>query len=400
MKTLILRLCFCLMPIWMLASCTKDEFSEPKASVGTTLNHPNVEGDYSVKSLQITWKEINSGNEINVSPQPVEATNLTSELPYGTYIATVQGEVEIDDAGQKKTYAIKGYLDNIVITNATAAVTLDLFLSDPSAKFVFKEIFFTGTLTPEQKKYNGDKYFILQNNSTDTLFADGLIIAQSSFLTTTKRVYTPDVMSEAFTTDEIIMLPGSGNEHPVYPGQQLIIANNAIDHTAYNTNSLDLRNADFEIELISTINVDNPAVPNTISLAGNLLMHDRGYTSYVLARLPEGMTSAQFLEQTAYTYSYIGGTGREMFFDAYKIPNEYVMDAVNLSVAESFEWLVTAPTLDMSWTYCGKVSSDANRYGKSVTRKTLSTSNQGLVFLQDTNNSAEDFQAETVPSLK
>ena len=57
-------------------------------------------------------------------------------------------------------------------------------------------------------------------------------------------------------------------------------------------------------------------------------------------------------------------------------------------------WLVTAPSLDLGWTYCGSVDQDASRYGKSVRRKVASTTADGIVLLQDTNNSAADFEAE------
>jgi hypothetical protein len=55
--------------------------------------------------------------------------------------------------------------------------------------------------------------------------------------------------------------------------------------------------------------------------------------------------------------------------------------------------------LDKGWTYCGKVDSDATRYGKSVRRKALSTTSNGKKILKDTNNSTLDFSPEAKPSL-
>ena len=73
----------------------------------------------------------------------------------------------------------------------------------------------------------------------------------------------------------------------------------------------------------------------------------------------------------------------------YKIPNKWVLDAVNLCVESEYEWNVTSPALDRGWTYCGKVNSDKTRYGKSVRRKVLSG-----ITLQDTNDSSVDFLPE------
>lgn len=383
-----------------LSACKKDTLTEQFAAVQVIMTYPNINGQYSIKNMTAKLTETNTGTVNTVALNDLNSSIVSANLPYGTYIVSLEGDVEITENGQVKSYKLKGYQDNLIINSALASFPVSLFLSDPSAKFVFKEVFFTGTITPEGKAYNGDKYFILYNNSTDTLYADGLILAQSKFLTTTKQNYTPDVMNEAFTTDDIIMLPGSGKEHPVAPGKQVLIANNAINHKEVNSNSIDLTHADFEIELISTINIDNPAVPNTITLSGNMVMHNRGFTSYVLAQLPEVKTPQQWLDESKYTYSYLSATGREMKVDAYKIDNKYILDAVNLSIKQGFAWIVTAPSVDMGWTYCGSTSSDATRYGKSVIRKTLSSSNGGLLFLQDTNNSTEDFTPESVASLK
>lgn len=401
MKTTMQRIGIYLMAIFVITACQKDPFLEDATTLQITLNYPAVEGALEIKDLSVSFREINSGEESHIEINTTGSQETyTIELPYGTYIATADGEAEVVENGQSKNYALKAYLPNVVLNSVDEHIELDIFLSDPNAQFVFKEIFFTGTRTPEDRAYNGDKYFIIYNNSTEVLYADGLIIAQSSFLTTTQRDYTPDVMNEAFTSNQIIMIPGSGTDHPVNPGEQIVIANNAIDHREYNANSLDLTGADFEIDLIGSINVDNPAVPNTTSLVGNMLMHDRGFKSYVLAKLPEGMTTEQFLDESAYTHSYVAENGRQIAQDANKIPNEYIMDAVNLSVQEAFEWIVTAPSLDMSWTYCGTTASDSNRYGKAVARKEASGLQEDVIFLQDTNNSAEDFEAETAPSLK
>lgn len=108
---------------------------------------------------------------------------------------------------------------------------------------------------------------------------------------------------------------------------------------------------------------------------------------------------ADFKTQNAYTTTYINAVGNPTNAQVYKVENSSIIDAVNLSVASEYEWIVTSPSLDMGWTYCGKVDSDANRYGKSVIRKILSTTPDGRKIYKDTNNSTVDFDPEQKASL-
>lgn len=82
----------------------------------------------------------------------------------------------------------------------------------------------------------------------------------------------------------------------------------------------------------------------------------------------------------------------------YEVPNTWILDAVNLSVSAGYVWNVTSATLDSGWTHCGTTTNDATRYGKSVRRKVIEVKN-GRNVLKDTNNSTDDFDAETTPSL-
>jgi hypothetical protein len=379
----------------LYTGCKKDKDTVPTQSTITLLSPNNLTG-VTVVNATITAKETNTGNTITI--KDVKSNSVPLSLAQGSYDFSVEGEISYTLDGATKNTKIKGLKQSQVIVGATTAVDVQLYIYNDEANFVIKEIFFTGTVTPEGKTYNGDKYVIIHNNSDKVLYADGLAFAESDFLTTTKRVYTPDVMNEAFTTKTIIIVPGSGTEYPIKPGESFTIANNAINHLEGNANSLDLRNSKFEVDLLSSINVDNPQVPNTINVSAFLTMHNRGFKSYVLARL--NRTPDQFKAEQAYTNAYTNSAGNITNTSTYKIKNSDILDAVNLSVQSVFEWIVTSPALDMGWTYCGKVDSDATRFGKSVIRKVLSTTPDGRVIYKDTNNSTVDFNPESVPSLK
>ena len=78
----------------------------------------------------------------------------------------------------------------------------------------------------------------------------------------------------------------------------------------------------------------------------------------------------------------------------YKVPMSWVIDGINLSVEEEWQWNVLPAHIDNGWTYCGKTLNDKTRYGKAVIRKTGSDGKY-----VDTNNSTNDFTPEAKPSL-
>lgn len=382
--------CMALVCVILSTGCSKSDNEFPQSNAAVNLLSPNDLQSAQILDGTITFKEINSNSTVtssNISNNKIDIT-----IPQGSYNITFEGNIQYNLDGATVKNKVRAYKDGVVLSGSSMNVDLPLFLYSETAGFVIQEIFFTGTVTPENKVYNGDKYVAIYNNSDKVLYADSLVFAESHFLTSTKRVYTPDIMNDAFTSSSLVMIPGDGNDYPIQPGESFIIANNAINHKEYNTNSFDLSKSKFEIDLLPSINVDNPQVPNTINIAGFMTMHNRGFKSYAIFKM--GKSLDNFKTQNAYTTIYINSAGNPTSAQVYKIENNLIMDAVNLSVASVFEWIVTSPTLDMGWTYCGKVDSDATRYGKSVIRKVLSVTPDGRKIYKDTNNSTVDFDPE------
>ncbi|MBQ6649599.1 MAG: DUF4876 domain-containing protein, partial [Muribaculaceae bacterium] len=82
---------------------------------------------------------------------------------------------------------------------------------------------------------------------------------------------------------------------------------------------------------------------------------------------------------------------------AYKMPNEWIVDAVNCSVEAEYAWNVTHSSLDRGYAYCGTMDHDKTRYFHSVRRKMLYLKD-GKPVLKDTNNSSEDFNSHVIAS--
>ncbi len=276
-----------------------------------------------------------------------------------------------------------------------------------SNDLVIAEIFFSGTLRTSGNSYLGDDYIKLYNNSDHIVYADGLTIFESKFLTTEKYDYTPDIMAEAVTVDALYTIPGSGEDYPVKPGEYLLIADTGIDHRTINPNSFDLSKADFEWYDLSSspsnLDIDGPEVTNLDKwycyTQSFFMLHNRGFKAYGIARIP--IDKESYLKDYYYSYDYTmvhqSGTF-PMSQSAYRLPNEWIVDMVNCSVAAKQVWTVCDSSLDAGWTHCGEIDKDKNRFFRSVRRKLLGFDKTGIPILQDTNNSTEDFNPDCIPS--
>lgn len=329
----------------------------------------------------------------------------TLTLPIGVYNVAVEGQIAYAfDDSTMVTSSVKTTSDNLVVSksNLVQGKTLALNTYHAQDGLVLSEIFFSGTLTPEGKQYSDDQYIKIANNSDSVLYLDGLAFVESDFLTVIKQDYKPNILDKAMTVDAVYMFPGSGRDYPIQPGKEVVVAINAINHKEFNSKSIDLSSANFEIYDESSnpnfSDTDNPNVPNLINWydysASYFSMHNRGFKAYAICR--PTVDAQTFIKNYKYTYTYLFTFGEyafDMDGEAFKIPNDWIIDAVNLSVASEYKWNVTSSALDAGWAHCGSVDKDQSRYGKAVVRK-----KQNGKWV-DTNNSTNDFESDAQPTL-
>ena len=346
-------------------------------------------------------------------------TNLTTKeqttVDYGEPFSLLGGiyDVEVSATGSANGVACTFYgtATSVVIANSQPSFVVKLYMRDETTSdFLIEEIFFTGTLYPSGAQYHGDNYVKLYNNTDHTLYADGIALVESKFTSTQKFDYTPDIREDTMTVQALYVVPGSGTEHPVEPGHSFILCDIGIDHRATNENSFDLSSADYEWYDVSThastTDIDSEIVPNldkwycyTESI---WILHNRGFKSYALVRMPAGLTKEDYLRDYYYSYSYVISVAAgdfPMTQSSYKIPNAWIVDGVNCSVETDRQWDILPPSIDAGWTHCGYSDKDQSRYFKSVRRKMIALDENGNRILQDTNNSTNDFNTECVPSL-
>lgn len=203
-------------------------------------------------------------------------------LPAGTYNVTVEGIITYtDDSGVAET-KIGGVQSGLVVNGNELSKSIPIAPKSTSNDLILEEIFFTGSKTPEGQFYFGDQYFKITNNTDQVLYADGMLLIQSSFMTNEKQDYTPNIMGNALTARAIIKIPGTGNTYPVQPGESIVIAEDAINHKEFNPLSIDLSKANFQI-FKGENDVDNPKVTKMINVDGEMVIHTQGYYAYAFS---------------------------------------------------------------------------------------------------------------------
>jgi len=386
----------------LLNACKKDD--DNINTIVTTRNltlqlqNPDKVTNVRYGTLTLTLTELNKNEKVERIFTNLSQNELTLPLLMGSYELRIATTATYTLGGKTVAGELSAFVSKIdVLSDSSFKVPLSI--KAKGNDFIIEEIFFVGTLTPEGKQYFGDQYIKLYNNTDKVLYADGLVLADSKFLTVTKRDYTPNIMKEAFAVEGMVQIPGTGTQYPVQPGASIVIAEQGINHKENNPNSLDLSKANFENYYPPRVkDIDSPTVTNNINLYGILIFNNRGNRSYVIARFPEGTATSTL----RYDYEYevnVKGKIVKKTGSTLKIPNEWIVDAVNLSTEKGFEWLVTDTSLDSGYTYVTKDEEDKTRYGKSVRRKVLSENNGKPIF-KDTNNSTEDFEILTTPTLK
>ena len=330
----------------------------------------------------------------------------TAVVPEGRYNILATGNISYAIGSSTTTTRMKAEALAVGVTSngESSMVTLLFNNYNAEAGMVIEEIFFTSsTFSGTQRPYTDDQYLILTNNSDHLIYADSLAIVESKFQSDMQWELTPNLMKDAITVSWLYLIPGNGTSVPVYPGESILIALNAKDHTAINSNSIDLSGAQFEFYDVSPnaefIDEDNPAATNLIKWYSDLwsytMLNNKGSKSYGLVRMHSDYDT--FITSNYYKYTYIvnavWGT-YESSGDGYFIPNSWVIDWVNLAIKNEWAWNVASPSLDSGWTYCAETSSDRTRYGLSVIRKRDAGGK-----LIDTNNSTADFLPRQRPSL-
>lgn len=333
----------------------------------------------------------------------------TADVPVGNYHVEVAGVIDYSVDGMETTREVTATYETTVKTVATGDSNGENTFTVPvqvashaKGGFVISEICIAGTLTPAGKTYNYDGYFVITNNSDKVLYADSIAILETMYVSgaASHHEYTPNIIPTAFGAGVVYMIPGNGKSVKVNPGESVIIANNAIDHTAEaNANSYNLSTANFELydQTDRNLDTDNPLVTNMekwYCYSATIWMPSvQMNRSYAIAKMRG--TAAEFVSQHYQETQYVAASGKQMVAQLVSVPNEWILDAVNLSIKDDHDWSLLSPSLDAGFTYCLETFGDKTARGTAVVRK---KGTDGKYI--DTDNSTNDFTPRATPRMK
>ena len=387
----------------LLSSCSEDEAEK---YIDVTFNAiPKVAGALDISALEGTPVQFTEVRNQNTKSFPLDANGaVTASLPMGVYnvsieknITNAQGEqvvislrmenVNVNTVGQK----IEGYVNSLP-ANALGK------------DFIFSEVFFNGE-TNSGRMMHPDQYIVLFNPTEDVLYADGVSIGVTMHISWwPKELWYDSYYPDQVPIGGFITIPGSGKEHPVQPGEKLVIAFTAINHSevvngeiAYD-HAVDLSGADYEIYYGPDANdVDNPSVPNVLITENGdsygFFFQPRGYVSPVMFRLENGLQStvdAFVNSHTTLSKTHVEATETtpegDIDIHILAVETDKIIDGIQTSdVPQDVKTRVVPEVVDR-----GKFLVNGCHRQELCIRKEIKVGDK--IFYQDTNNSSEDMQ--------
>lgn len=336
-----------------------------------------------------------------------ETVNIENVVP-GIYTVNITGTALDAEANE---YYVNGSVVNKVLFEDKQC--LDIALRGLKVSpLVFKEIYYAGCRTPLGAVYFRDQFYELYNNSSSTIYLDGLYFANlTPGRATTKLPVWPEADGNNYAyAERVWRFPGTGNDYPLQPGESCVLAQFATNHQVeqYNPASpVNTSSAEFEFNVNNASIPDQPAIDmqhvfyngkSEIGTAKQYLTSIFG-GAYVVFQVPEGETWDPVGDKSMSTTDL--STAKKTLYA--KIPIRYVLDAVEAIDSESKMSAKRVPgVLDagITWvgsSYCGlgvsrRFSTDEN--GEPIMRDGIS------YIYQDTNNSTDDFERGVVPELR
>lgn len=378
--------------IFCLTGCSINEFRPgilrirlelPSGSEGITPDSTTL--TLTNQSLSTTYKVLTDGSGC-----------AELSLPAGSYVISVQKAV----TGNNTDYILSGGLSNIHFKGDGEDLDLIVpLIFSKKSRLLISEVYFSGCMLPDGKSsYQKDGYVTLANNSSETLYLDGLCIAQMAPITTQAKpsgwmLHTD--MSELPIFLMCWQFPGNGTDYPIDPGKEQTIAINAINHTTGEVStpaSVDLSRVEWAfwnpVLTGSQINAGVTPLDLVWRNAGVSYMITVSGPTVILFRPESDMTT--WAGDASHLRTEPGSIVKTLYLH---IPAAWLMDAVNYVSSAATKANSRLPsTLD------GEPGvSSASGSGTSVRRK--QSVENGRPYWQDTNNTAADFE-ETAPTLK
>jgi len=378
-----------------------ETYDEPSTfSLSITAHYPaDINNGEAIKNTAIIVRNTQTGREF------VQDTNengiATFEVRGGNYDVVIsfseQHEIIIDNYPTTKTLLFSGSLNGQLIMEDGNSLQLNTEYSIENEGFVIKELYTSGSRTPEGNSYGADKFVEIFNNSDKVLYSDGLCFGVVHSTTTYQP--TPwlddngDLLPRIPLWSFVAMVPGTGEDYPIHPGESFVIALSGLNHRDDpngNPNSIDLSGSAWEFYVEDGKYVDVPSVPNIlmqrITIGSAMIFDVRGQVC-IIFRLPSDNLEEVFTNQDNYMVQ-PGGT-----YNCFMVPRAWVIDGVENSRVDDRGVYKRLPnSIDV-----GYIQHKGSGEKVSIKRKVKEVIN-GRTIYQDTNNSTNDFLTNQEPT--
>ncbi len=181
----------------------------------------------------------------------LEGLAYSGYLLYSEFVDTVRLSPETGELDSIKV----GCISNFTVDPDAGTGNDTLYTYSISPNLVINEIYYAGPVN--EAFYFYDQFVELYNASNKTMYLDGLILCRASQLNH-PQLETNDFVQAIY----VFQFPGTpltGTEYPVEPGEFVLVAADALDHSQLIDTALDLSDAGWEFYNPLGGEVDNPA---------------------------------------------------------------------------------------------------------------------------------------------
>lgn len=388
-------------------------FADGTRKLNISLIYPKGFESEAKAGAQITVINPSNGAIYNLISD--NAGKATIELQYGFY------RVSVSDKGTPVSGAIPIFnrsVDQIRLIDTLKGdlnLRIELILSY-AGQLVLKEIYYAGCTGTDQKTFQFDKYLIIYNNSDEVAYLDsvcmGTIEPYNAPTSPTAWSYLEGGQRVIRDTIPIIaaiwQFPGTGQSHPLQPGQEAVVAiSAAVNHLLLRPQSVNLDVVGYWVcynQVYTNASYHPSPGPNLANRWLNLLWREgtaNAYTFSVVSpavaifRIPE-IGAQAYISNPANRSRKPGTTSSTEYV---MIPSSWVLDGV-----ECFDATTKNKRLPASIDATYALLDTPDRYlGKTVHRNvdpaaTLAAG--GRIKYMDTNNSSNDFYVRATQSIK
>ncbi|MBO4565614.1 MAG: DUF4876 domain-containing protein [Bacteroidales bacterium] len=339
-------------------------------------------GSYKVTLTNIGTEEVVTGELVTASP-------AAFVLVHGIYNVVIQAHGSF--GGRAFNYI--GTANSVSITGKEESYEAIKISASASSALIFKEIHYNASkVLSGSGSYLKDTFFEIYNNSSETVYADGICIGDPmsyKVFSFEGKIDNPE--DYIFIGTYVWQIPGSGSDYPIAPGESFVIAASAIDHTKVAA-TLDLSTAEFET-ICDKYKDKGQADANAINMTLACTVKESGLANQF----------GKFTDSAWCIFYPSRPLRKDGEYLESNHANNYGLEVLKSDVLDAIDCLKTENPddkrlesgLDAGWIKCATTGGN-----QSIVRKVAETLEDGRIVLQDTNNTTEDFTVNDKPEIR